>query len=364
VNHQRLLARALCQAFPHALVLLIGEVRAGITPLFPPGLQCLALPSLPASSGKGIIPARELVDLRRKLILSTVQSFNPDVLLIQREVLGLQGELDQTLNWCMTQNKIHRVLLLEDALPQNGQREKIEAAIRSYYERVWILGDASVLNHTREYNVSLDLVQKIRYAGYPDHRMRFEWFEQEGTHVMDALGLAPGHLILCLPGDGEEGEQLAETFSHIHMPPKTNGIIACGPALSASLKQKLQRRLAGYPRIRLVEVNRDYAWLLEASERVVCAGNHENVSEVLAFEKPGLIIPRRTKLQEDLMRSKHLGAMNLVEALHPDLLSPEAISKWLSREVPASTMARRKIQLSGLQQVPSFLKDLLKSASV
>ncbi len=359
VNRQRMLARAICEGLPGAAILLVGEARQGSTPKFPPGVDFLALPA-----DCGIIrrlPLSELIEFRRKVLFSAVRAFDPDVILVEQTPNGLEGELDQTLEWSHENGRPRTVLLLQDVIPDPAARFELENTIRHTYDFAWVLGDASILNWVREYGLSLDLVQKLRYTGYPDHRVRFNWFEQEGTHAADVLGLPPGHLVLCLAGEGEGGETLAEVFSRVHLPPKTNGIIICGTGFSVSLRQKLQRRLSGFPRMRLIQVNHDYAWLLSAAERIVAFGSYDTVSEILSFDKRGFVFLQSAN-PGDTTRAKLLHKLDLLEFLTVDRISPEPLSRWLSTEMSPTSKTRRvrhEINLNALSQVSNLILEAL-----
>jgi predicted glycosyltransferase len=361
VNRQTMLARAICEGLPGAAILLIGEVRQGSTPILPPGVDFLALPA----NGGNIrrFPHSDLSEFRRKVLFSAVRAFDPDVILVEQNPNGFESELEQTLEWSHQNGRPRTILLLQDVLPDPSKRFELENMIRHTYDFAWVLGDASVFNWVREYGLSLDLIQKLRYTGYPDHRVRSNWFEQEGTHATDVFGLPPGHLVLCLAGEGEAGESLAEAFSRVHLPPKTNGVIVCGSGFSISARKKLQRRLAGFPRMRLVPVNHDYAWLLSMAERIVAFGEYEAVSEILSFDKRGFVLLQSAN-HGDTTRAKVLQKLDLIEFLTVDTISPDPLSQWLSTEIsPASPKTRnhirRDVNLNALNQVSNLINEAL-----
>jgi predicted glycosyltransferase len=328
--------------------------------ILPPGVEYLALPKITSSGELRRFPLPELVNLRRKLLLSSVQTFNPHILLVEHNSNFESDELDQTLEWCI-QNGRRSILILKDTIPDPASRKYLEHVIRNTYDFAWVLGDGAILNWVREYGLSLDLIQKLRYVGYLDHRVRSEWFEQEGSHGLNVLGLPPGHLVVCLAGEGKAGETLAEAFSQVHLPPKTNGIIICGTRFNVSLRQKLQRRLAGYPRLRLIEVSHDYAWILSAAERIVALGSYDRVSEILSFEKKGFVILNNPN-PADAIRAKLFQKLNLLEFVSTDCISPDPLNSWLAKEVSKTSNARNSVSLNALKLLPNLLKEALTSA--
>ncbi|HSE39694.1 MAG TPA: hypothetical protein VLH08_02930 [Acidobacteriota bacterium] len=361
MNRQTMLAHAISNGLPGAAVLWVGEIRQGSMPLLPPGIEYLALPYGGASSGEvGRFPLPELATLKRKILINAVQTFNPHILLVEQSSTINSDELDETIDWC--QQKGRRVILiLKDTLSDPESRISLEHVIRNIYDSAWILGDGAILNWVREYGLSLDLVQKLRYVGYLDHRVRSQWFEQEGSHGLDVLGLPPGHLVVCLAGEGKAGETLAEAFSQVHLPPKTNGIILCGTRFNVPLRQKIQRRLAGYPRLRLIEVSHDYAWILSSAERIVTLGTYDRVSEILSFQKKGLVILNNPNAA-DAMRAKMFEKLLLLEFLSTDSISSAPLSSWLAREVTTKSITRPpSVSLDALKLLPGLLTEALIS---
>src|SRR5258708_17951635 len=81
----------------------------------------------------------EIVRLRRELILSTVMSYRPDVVLVDKKPDGLGGELEPSLRHIkcrMPQTRIHLVLL--DILDSSGWT--VDACARSGYYNIlsWV----------------------------------------------------------------------------------------------------------------------------------------------------------------------------------------------------------------------------------
>ena len=96
-----MLAHAICHELPGAAVLWIGEICQGSMSTLPPGVEYLALPKFASSGELRRFPLPELADLRRKILFSSVQTFNPHILLVEQTSNLESGELDQTLEWCI-----------------------------------------------------------------------------------------------------------------------------------------------------------------------------------------------------------------------------------------------------------------------
>jgi predicted glycosyltransferase len=51
--------------------------------------------------------------------------------------------------------------------------------------------------------------------------------------------------------------------------------------------------------------------------------------------------------------------LGLVEVLHPDQLTPRALTEWLARDLGPPPAARSRVDLGGLTRIPSLLAELL-----
>jgi predicted glycosyltransferase len=92
-------------------------------------------------------------------------------------------------------------------------------------------------------------------------------------------------------------------------------------------------------------------------------GGYNTVCEILSFEKPALIVPRVKPRREQLIRAERLQALGLVDVLHPDHLTPGALSAWLVREPRPVERARDRIRLDGLPHLPRLLGEVLGDRS-
>ena len=54
----------------------------------------------------------------------------------------------------------------------SGARRLRKRPIQAYYDAVWIYGDPALYDSVREYDFSAELLEKVRYTGYLDQRLR------------------------------------------------------------------------------------------------------------------------------------------------------------------------------------------------
>jgi predicted glycosyltransferase len=181
------------------------------------------------------------------------------------------------------------------------------------------------------------------------------------TDPLAVLGLPAGRLLLCLVGGGQDGAKLAEAFSLATLPEDAVGVIITGPYMPDDAMESLQRRASGNPRLRVLRFVPEPATLVSRADRVVAMGGYNTTCEILSFRKPALLVPRVKPRLEQWIRASRMSDLDLLDVIHPDDLSPQAITAWLHKykEIPREIPDR--VDLSGLSRLSKMAADLLAS---
>src|SRR5438046_7954706 len=229
--------------------------------------------------------------------------------------------------------------------------------MREYYDAVWLCGAPAVFDPVREDAVFDDVAAKVRYTGYLDQRPRLEFAGPQAAQLL--ANLPPGMLALCVVGGGVDGHALAEAFIEAELPPDTTGLVVTGPYMPTAQRERLCRSAQRHPRYEVLEVAPDPLPLIERAERVIAMGGYNTICEVLSFEKHALIVPRVSPEPEQWIRAQRLRELGLVHVLHPDELSPAALSAWLSRDLGPPPAGRSRIELGGLTRIRGLPADMV-----
>jgi predicted glycosyltransferase len=355
-----LIAKSFASALPHADVLMITGARESSSFAFPQRVDCLTLPSLHKGLD-GNYQARSLnlalphmIALRTSIIKAALDSFKPDVLIVDNVPRGAVRELEPILPELSGRTRC--VLGLRDVLDDPAtvrvewRRLGNEEAICDYYGAVWVYGDRKVYDPVKAYGFSPEVAAKVRYAGY---------FDRCGTAAE-----APAQpFALCLVGGGQDGARLAQAFAEARLPEGMSGVIVTGPFMPEEAKERLRQRASENPRLKLLDFVPEATALIGAAERVITMGGYNTVSEVLCYEKPALIVPRVRPRREQLVRAERLFELGLADLLHPDALSPDALGDWLRRPI-SFPGARRHIDFGGLARLPQLLDEVLDRVPV
>jgi len=208
----------------------------------------------------------------------------------------------------------------------------------------------------REYDLPDYAAAKVRYTGYLDQRPRLELAEAQTAALLASL--PPGRIALCVVGGGHDGGALAEAFVEADFPPDTTGVMVTGPLMPWETRQRLHRAAQRRTRFELLEFVPDPVPLIERADRVIAMGGYNTVCEVLSFEKPALIVPRVTEPEQGI-RARRMQELGLLDVLHPDDLSPQALAEWLARDPGPRPATGGRVDLGGLIRIPGLLAELL-----
>jgi predicted glycosyltransferase len=351
-------------------ILIISGMSDATNFSMPSGVDCLTLPALHKESDGQYrarrldISLQEIITLRSQVIRTTLETFAPDILIVDNVPRGAMGELDLTLEYLRQRGETYCILGLRDILDEpsavrrDWQRHHNEQIIRDYYDAVWVYGDPTVYNQTQEYRFAPETSAKLHYMGYLDQTARLKFVDGASQQALHTLNLPSKRLILCVVGGGQDGAQLAEAFVRAKFPSDAYGILLTGPFMPKKIHQRLQVELDKRADLCILEYFPEPTLLIERADRIIAMGGYNTTCEILSFQKPALIVPRIEPRKEQLVRAERLQAMGFLDVLHPTHLNASSLSKWLAKTDKLPTI-RHPIDLNGLTRIPQFLEEIL-----
>jgi predicted glycosyltransferase len=352
-------------------LLITGAREAGALPM-PDGVECLTLPGM-RKTVDGTYGSRSLdlslpslLRLRAETICAVLEVFEPDVFVVDKHPLGFGGELEAALGLLRARGGTRIVLGLREVLdePEVVHEEwaaaGTEAAMASLYDRVWVYGDPSVYDPVAEYGLAPEVAAKVRYTGYlcPDVAPA----SGNGDDPLAELHLPASRLALCLVGGGQDGEALAEAFVQAPVPRDTVAVAVAGPFMPSRTRGRLHAAAAGRPELRVLDFVRRPQRLLWRADRIVAMGGYNTICELLAADRPGLIVPRERPRREQLLRAERLAGLGVLDLLRADDVSPAAIAAWLAADRRERVCAADVIDLDGLRRVPELIAEAMVRA--
>jgi len=368
-----LIAQALAESKLQATNLLITGAHESNFFNLPDGVDCLTLPRLQKGndgsyeSGQLAISVNELVQLRAEAIASALSKYDPDLLIVDKVPSGAFGELLPALRLLKERGKTRCILGIRDVLDDAAtvQSEWVdsrsEQAINEYYHGIWIYGDRQIYDPIEEYHWSPEIAKATRFTGYLDQSLRLAKEAPQANSWVDELRQKHGPLFVCTLGGGKDGYDLAENFIAAMKNQRACGVLLAGPFMPRCLYRSLQGQSEGHENLHVLDFSDEADQLIRYADGVVAMGGYNTVTSILSFQKRALIVPRVLPRQEQWIRAQRLAKLRAVDVIHPEELTPEAITQWMHRSFsdPSTAFPDRPCDLNGLQRIVDFTTELI-----
>lgn len=363
-----LIAEALAASPLGADVLLISGARHASHYDLANGVDCVTLPALSKGADGSYAPRTlrlgldEIGRLRSAMIDAALQSFRPDVFVVDNVPRGALDELAPVLARLRRLGGPRCVLGLRDVLDDPAtvaaewrDRDTVRT-IETSFDEVWVYGDPTVYDVARECGFPPTVRGKLHHLGYLDPRSRAH---APGAAVARHAG---ERLVVCTVGGGQDGGRLAEAFATATAPRGTRRVLIGGPDIPSAVSARLHQHAATCDDLDVLGFEREPMRWLERASRVVTMGGYNSMIEVLSFGRPTLVVPRVRPRQEQWIRARRLEALDLVDVVHPAALSADAITAWLAAPVRAPRVQGR-VAFDGLEHVRRRVQALLGTDS-
>ena len=372
-NIRRMLAicQYLLKTLPDVSILVVSGSPALHSLRLPEGLDYIKLPCLGRDTAGRLtvkylksLP-EDVVRLRSHLILTAAAHFHPDLLIVDKKPEGLRNELRETLGYLSRHcPQTKRVLLLRDILdaPENTIRQWKKnnhyQITQKQYDQVWVVGAREIFDLPKEYRFPLPLRHKVRFCGYINRELG-----RVGRPALrQQLGVQPEEpLVVVTPGGGGDGYAMVKAYlsaitAH-PSPPKT--VIISGPEMPTQEHQALSDQSNACPTVQMLSFTDDLMSYLNAADAVVAMGGYNTTCELLTLRKPAILIPRTRPVQEQWIRAQRLAERGLLQAIHPQRLTPQRLLAAL--QAALRSPAPPPFRLDGLPCIAELTAALLRS---
>ena len=259
----------------------------------------------------------EVLRMRASIIRHTAEVFAPDVFIVDKEPLGLRGEIQDTLE-ALGARGTRLVLGLRDVmddpafLSEEWARKNPAPALETLYDDILVYGLPQVCDPLAGLGLSESIRRKMTYTGYLESTPSDE---PPGVRAATAL---PDPFVLVTPGGGGDGEDLIDWVvgayeSNPDLPHPA--LIAFGPFMRARRREQFRMRIARLDRVEAITFDARFENLMARAAGVVAMGGYNTFCEILTFDKPAVIVPRRRPRLEQTIRASRAEELGLVRML-------------------------------------------------
>lgn len=372
----RTIAHALVEQFKGLNVLIIsGSTIAGAFD-FKARVDFVKIPSVIKLHSGQYTSLDEHIDLedtlamRQSIIRLTAESFRPDIFIVDKEPLGLQGELEETLSY-LKQGDCTLVLGLRDVLdaPQllkaEWERRQVMPKLDRLFDDVWVYGPPGFWNPLNGLDTPETLNKRITYTGY----LR----RQQPADEPAAIHPLPDDYILVTAGGGGDGFDLMNSvLSAYELSARsqncqlTNAVLVLGPFIPTSERENIIHRAEALDKISLLDFDNRIENIIARASAIVGMGGYNTFCEILSFDKRALIVPRTKPREEQLIRARRAQELGLTDMLEPEIANdPNVMLATLlalpKRRLPS--MAGGEVPLDGLEKIGKIVERHLQKPS-
>ncbi|AJC81683.1 glycosyltransferase family protein (plasmid) [Rhizobium sophoriradicis] len=299
------------------------------------------------------IDLHETLKMRESSIRHTAETFQPDIFIVDKEPMGLKGEVEDTLAYLKARGTVlvlglREVMDAPHLLDAEWKRNGIMQKIDQYYDSVWVYGPPDFYDPLIGLDVPASLRRKMDFVGF---------LQRSVSKGKTSIHARKDNYLLVTTGGGGDGSDLVHDVMNAYEADSTltqKALVVLGPYMPAAERAKLVQKGDAIPYIEVIEFDNHMEELIDGATGVVAMGGYNTYCEILSFDKPALIVPRVKPRQEQLLRAKRASELGLVDMLLPEqsvdpTIMAEALKRLPSRLPPSKSGSN--MHLEGLDHI-------------
>jgi predicted glycosyltransferase len=296
--------------------------------------------------------------IRAAIIQQTAESFRPDLFLVDKEPLGLKGEVGRTLKLLKARGTT-LVLGLRDIMDEPGlllrewKRKKVLPALEHLYDEIWVYGLADFADPLQGVACPAAVRAKMIYTGY---------LRRAVPHLKTTEPpVDRDPYILVTVGGGDDGMAVLDwVLTAYEEDPciPLGAVIVTGPFMAPEQQRHFRERAERLGRIEVLTFDAHLEILMERAVGVVAMAGYNTFCEILSLDKRAILIPRVRPRREQVMRAMRAAASGLVHALDPERPHVPALMISALRDLceqPAPSQRGAQAMLNGLDVITELV---------
>jgi predicted glycosyltransferase len=343
VSRCRTIANAIVEADKSVSVLILSgspmigsyEFRSGIDFVRIPGVV-KQIDTGEYDSANLRVGVEHTLQMRTRIIRDTADIYRPDLFIVDKEPLGLRGEVLPALEMLKARGTplvlgLRDVMDDPEKLAAEWERKKVVPALRDLYDEIWIYGLPQINKPLTGITVPPSVRHKMVYTGYLHRDLPLH------TDVPHEAEEIEGPYILVTPGGGGDGVDLVDWVlsayeSDPHIP--YGAVIVFGPFMAAAAREHFKERAAKFRTIRTLTFTNNLGALMKGAAGVVAMGGYNTFCEILSFDKKAIIVPRTRPRLEQYIRTRAARNLGLLEMLNAEGWRDPFVMATALRQLP------------------------------
>jgi predicted glycosyltransferase len=261
------------------------------------------------------IDLEQTLAMRSSIIHHTAKIFEPDLFLVDKEPLGLSGEVLQTLQYLRQRGTV-TVLGLRDVMDEptmlrrEWQRKRALPALQDLYDEIWAYGLEQLGEPLSGLTVPSSVQEKMIYTGYLRR-------DPPKARMLPSVEMKEPYLLVTAGGGGD-GEEMIDwvlrAYEHDSSLP-FSALLVLGPFMSPARQRAFQRRADCLSHVRTLEFDNHIELLIQRAVGVVAMGGYNTFCEILSLNKRALLVPRTRPRKEQLIRARRAQQLGVAKML-------------------------------------------------
>ncbi|MBB4103291.1 glycosyltransferase family protein [Allorhizobium borbori] len=306
----------------------------------------------------------ETMAIRKSIIRHTAETFQPDIFIVDKEPLGLRGEVEETLQILKERGTtlilgLREVMDAPHLLDAEWKRNDVMQKIGALYDDIWVYGPPDFYDPL----TGLDVPQSVR------DKMHFVGFLQRKASIERPSNPDEDYLLVTTGGGGDGADLVRDVIAAYKTDPSLTikAVIVLGPYMPHEQRSRFVEEAAGHPHLEIIEFDNRMEDRIAGARAVVAMGGYNTYCEILSFDKPALIVPRTQPRLEQLIRARRAAELGLVSMLPPQESADsqrfaEEIKALLHRAPPSASPSAR--HLEGLPTISRLVEQYLNAKTV
>jgi predicted glycosyltransferase len=322
------------------VLILTGSPIAGRFD-FPEHIDFVRIPGMIKKTNEEYLPLsikinpQHALNIRKNIITATVKTFQPHLLIVDKEPLGLKKEIFATLKWlkrCCP--KTRTVLGLRDIIDDSEttidtwRAKNIYTILEDYYSEIWIYGKQSYYDPIREYDIADKIRHKFFFTGYIPRQIITE---KEALRERKRNRISPQEkLVVVTTGGGGDGYPVVDAYLAMleskTAPSPFRSIVITGPFMPKDQRRNIFNR-AKKLQVTVFHFYRQMEKILAAADLVISMGGYNTLCELMSQKTVSLLVPRETPRLEQTIRARCFKERNLVDYIPWSALTPRLLGE-------------------------------------
>ncbi|GGE94452.1 hypothetical protein H1W37_04815 [Stappia taiwanensis] len=307
----------------------------------------------------------QILAIRSSIIEHTAQVFDPDILIVDKEPLGLRGEILGTLEMLKKRGNTRLILGLRDVmddpqvLREEWTRKNVDPALKDLYDEIWVYGPPDLHNPLAGMGLPQEVHDKAINTGYLRRHV------PNDARITEPLPFDDEPYILVTPGGGGDGVEMVDWVMRAYearSQPLFPALIVLGPFMPASAATDFLERAEHLRDVHILRFLPTIEPYMAGARAIVGMGGYNTFCEILSFDKPTLMVPRVIPRREQSIRAMRAETIGLLKVLpideYPDVDKMIDALVQLPRMAPPSAAGVNNL-LGGLEVIGNRVADIL-----